>query len=171
MNKIDKQIESSKFIRQLAQDVWAANKYFVLACSQVDYLAIRHHMNSDGDGLLQAYAVLENVIERYGGERNCQLPELTNSLYHMSGYFKKYLSNEERQKLDSLIRTNQQQALEEIEALVFQYNVTYLVMSLMWKENRAAIFNRNQKKMKYAGVFYEQNELIWQGDSVWIMTE
>jgi len=169
MNKVDKRIEDEKFIRQLAQAVWAANKYFVLACSQVDYLAIRHHINSDREGLLQAYHVLESVIRKYGKEKNSQLAELTNSLYHMSGYFKKYLSNEERQKLDHLIRTDQQQALEEIEALAIQHKVTYLTMSMMWRENRTAVFNRNQKKMKYAGVNYEPNELSWQGDSVWIM--
>ena len=122
-------ITDEKLVLQAAQAIWAMNKYLVLACNQQDYQKVRTYLKANDRDLTAAYRILRNIETTYGQVPTEELPQLSNALYHMAGYFKKLVSSEERQKMSNSIQTNFSQALTLLEENTQKYQVHYLLHS------------------------------------------
>lgn len=159
-------IENPKLVLKAAQAVWAANKYFVLACNQRDYLQIRQDLRPDVLRLEKVYATLDDVWKQFSDVKTEQLPQLKNALYHISGYFRGKLPDEKRQEMDGLIRTDPKLALEKLEKYTFELNIEYLQMSTLWQRHRTKPFDEVPIAMKHKSVIYLKNQLCWKGNYV-----
>ncbi|GAB4074762.1 hypothetical protein GCM10028778_22650 [Barrientosiimonas marina] len=163
--KLD-QIDDKKLVLKAAQSVWAANKYFVLACDQTAYRDVRQLLRPDTQRLNEAYTLLQRIDATYQSTASEALPELANALYHAAGYFKQLLSNERRQAINALIRDQPAAALAELERETTNYHVDYLLSSRLWPSQREKPFNHVPVRLTYQGQVYEASELLWQGDHV-----
>lgn len=159
-------IENHKFVLKAAQAVWSANKYFVLACSQQHYLQIRRALRPDNPQLKLTYDILDDVSQQFSAIKTDQLPQLANALYHIAGYLKNKLPNEERQKIDNCIRTNPSAALQLLEKHIFHFNIEYLQMSTLWQKHRTKPFYEVPVELRHKGIIYQENQLHWKGDYV-----
>jgi len=157
-------IENEKVVLKAAQSVWATNKYFVLACNQSYYLKIREFLKPHNMELSAAYNLLKQVHEEFQLVPTGELPQITNALYHMAGYFKQLLSNDKRQLINRLIKENPQEALCQLEQYAFIYQVDYLKHSNIWPSQRGIPFNQIDISLTNHGVTYLPNELIWKGN-------
>ena len=157
-------ITDEKLVLQAAQAIWAMNKYLVLACNQQDYQKVRTYLKAIDRDLTAAYRILRNIETTYGQVPTEELPQLSNALYHMAGYFKKLVSSEERQKMSNSIQTNFSQALTLLEENTQKYQVHYLLHSRFWPQDREKPFNLVPVALKHHNVTYEANELLWYGD-------
>lgn len=158
--------DDPKLAMKLAQHIWANHKYFVLACSQQHYLKIRQYLKPHAFEMEAAYETLKEVVTSYYEVEAIKYPQLGNALYHVAGYFKKYLSDERRQALNNMIQTDSALALKQLEKNTFLYDVTYLKSSTLWERNRLLPFNQNTLPIKHKGVIYQANELTWEEDTV-----
>lgn len=162
----EKIITDEKLVLQAAQSVWAMNKYLILACSQRDYQDIRKLLNQGNQDLQAAYKILKNAIDTYKDVPTKNLPQVTNALYHIAGYFKENISGEERQTMNAMILTNPDKALEELEAYSRNLEVDYLLSSSIWSGARAKPFNLVPIALTDKGKTYEPNALLWRGSYV-----
>lgn len=160
------QINDSKLVLKAAQSVWAANKYFVLACDQEAYRDIRKLLRPDKLELTAAYAVLKRTEEKYHLIPSQDLPQISNALYHMAGYFKKQWSSKQRQKLNSLIKSNPEQALVQLEEQSHLYEIDYLINTRLWKSERVKPFNDVPIPLKHERDVFQTNHLLWEGEHV-----
>lgn len=160
----DNIITDEKLVLQAAQSVWAKNKYLVLACSQQDYLAVRKLLRTEDLDLTAAYNVLKNIELTYCAIQTESLPQVSNALFHIAGYFKKFISAEERQEMDHLVQTNPRQALALLEEHTRRHQVPYLVQSRFWSQDREKPFNLVSISIVHENVTYQANELMWHGD-------
>lgn len=159
-------IDDQKFVLKTAQAVWAANKYFVLACGQEYYLQIRYLLRPDVCQFEAAFDVLTEVATKFKTIKNEELPQLINALYHIAGYFKEKLSTEERQQLNHLIQTHPNLALDMLEEYTFAYNIDYLCVSTIWQKNRMHSFDEVPVVLKHQGNVYVERQLTWKGNHV-----
>lgn len=159
-------IDEQKFVLKAAQAVWAANKYFVLACGQEYYLRIRYLLRPDVRELEAAYDVLTEVATKFKTIKSEELPQLINALFHIAGYFKEKLSTEERQQLNHLIQTNPHLALDRLEDYTFAFNIDYLCVSTIWQKHRMYAFDEVPVGLKHKGITYEERQLAWKGNHV-----
>ncbi|MBR7554797.1 DUF1722 domain-containing protein [Allobacillus sp. GCM10007491] len=157
-------ITDEKLVLKAAQAIWAMNKYLVLACSQKDYQQIRKLLQAENRDLSAVYNILENIETTYGHIPTEELPQLSNALYHIAGYFKKLVSNEERQEINYLIQTNASQALTILKENTRKYQVRYLLHSRFWTHDRTKPFNLIPIAMNHHNITYKANELVWHGD-------
>jgi len=157
-------ITDEKLVLQAAQSVWAMNKYLVLACSQQDYLAVRKLLRTDYLDLTAAYKILKNNDLTYCAIPTESLPQVSNALFHIAGYFKKFISAEERREIDHLTQTNPRQALALLEENTRRHQVPYLLQSRFWSQDREKPFNLVPIEIVYENVPYQANELMWHGD-------
>nr|WP_289037913.1 DUF1722 domain-containing protein [uncultured Allobacillus sp.] len=160
----ENRITDEKLALKAAQAIWAMNKYLVLACNQQDYQKVRTYLKANGRDLTAAYKILRNIETTYGHVPTEELPQLSNALYHMAGYFKKLVSSEERQRMNHYIQTNPSQALTLLEENTQKYHVRYLLHSRFWPQDREKPFNLVPIALKDHNVTYEANELLWHGD-------
>lgn len=166
MEKETKIICNQRLILKAAQSVWAANKYFVLACSQQQYRKVREHLRPENVKLVKAYEVLSDVYTAFKEVPSTDLPQITNALYHISGYFKKVLPSAARQELDMLIQVNPKEALRILESYTLHYQVDYLLNCSLWPSKRGNCFNQITALLKDKGKTYPPNTLYWNGNSV-----
>ncbi|MBB6449643.1 hypothetical protein HNR44_001621 [Geomicrobium halophilum] len=155
---------SKKTIQKASESVWAANKYFVLACSQKQYQSIREDFRPDQRHLLSAYQQIQETENTYQTVTSGDLPELSNALYHLLGYFKQELSQEHRQMLNEEIKKEPQKVLRELETLTFEYRKSYLMPCRLWQRDKA--FNEVPVAMKIEGQHFEPYTLHWCGDYI-----
>lgn len=163
MQQKDYTINDEKSVLKAAQAVWASNKYFVLACSQQHYRKVREYLKQDNRELKAAFKLLKQINEDFKSVPTADLPQISNALYHMAGYFKKKLSNYERQELNDLIKTNPQKALYQIKNYTDYYKISYLEQSNIWPNERQKPFNLVNISIVDNGVTYPPNHLLWQG--------
>ena len=80
-----------KDIRRECEELWAKNKYLVLSHSSKIYLEIRTYLKQEEVSLSKVSELIKQAVS---------LPEdkgqVTNALYHVWGYFKKYATKEEK---------------------------------------------------------------------------
>lgn len=157
-------INDDKLVLQAAQAVWAMNKYFVLACNQQDYREVRKLLRLEVHDLTAAYNILKNNELTYYGIPTESLPQVSNALFHMAGYFKKLTSHEERQEMNNLILTNPSQAVALLEENTRRHQVRYLLQSRFWTCDREKPFNLVPIAIVHNNITYEANELMWHGD-------
>ena len=163
-------IDEPKFVMKAAHAVWAANKYFVLACRQQDYLKIRELLKPEKIQIQAAYDVLENVVHQFSDVKSKDLPQLENALYHIAGYFKKKLTTEQRQEMNCLIQDNSEEALAKLEEYKSLFNIEYLQNTTLWQGSRAKPFNEVPVELTYKNVTYQKGELFWKGSYVLLKT-
>ena len=157
-------ITSEKIIEKAAEAVWAANKYFVMACSQTQYRQISKAFRPDQRNLLYAYRQLSHIDHVHQTVASADLPELSNALYHVAGYFKKELSNETRQTMNEIIATAPETALQDLKNLAFIHQKTYLKPCRLWQ--RQSSFNEVPISMKINGFQYDAYTWKWYGNYV-----
>ncbi|SDI68663.1 DUF1722 domain-containing protein [Natribacillus halophilus] len=155
-------ITSRKNVGKAAEAVWAANKYFVMACSQAQYRQISTAFRPDQRDLLHAYEQLSEIERAHQTVASANLPELTNALYHMLGYFKKELCRDERQQMNQLITNKPETALQDLEKLTFEHEKPYLMPCRLWR--RQIGFNEVPVAMKIGGSRYAPYTWKWYGD-------
>lgn len=163
---MDEKKTEQKLVLKVAEKVWAANKYFVLACSQQQYLKIRQYLRPDNPQLIAAFETLQAVEEQFRYVERAKLPQIENSLYHMAGYFKTFLSNEQRRAMDVLIRQDPHEALQQLEQYTSQFAVQYLAISRVWPSQQETVFNELPVSIKHKGETYLAKSLTWHGDYV-----
>lgn len=166
MNKDELWIDEPKFVMKAAHAVWAANKYYILACRQQAYLKIRQLLRTENIQLQAAYDVLENVINQFKDVKRKDLPQLENALYHIAGYFKKNLTKKQRQQLTLLIQKDPEEALDRLEYYSCMFNVDYLKNTTLLQENNEKLFNEVPIELTYKNVTYPKGELFWKGHYV-----
>lgn len=112
------------------QKEWAQWKYFVMARSQKEYLALRQLFSGNQwseEKTKQFYQHLDKVKEL-----PVDLKAQRNAYEHVWGYFKKIATVEERQKffavLDGMTET-EDKARIYLKILAENYQVTYLLES------------------------------------------
>lgn len=164
MTMINKNIDSESLVLKAAQAVWAANKYFILACSQQDYRNIRNCLKPQQLNLNLAYQLIKKHQLRFQSVPGHLLPEIENTLYHMAGYFKKSLKSNQKAALNELIKQDAAKSFHLLEQYTIDFQVGYLLQSNIWRSNRWKTFNMVKKTLKDKGSVYKANELIWYGD-------
>ncbi|MFB4162117.1 DUF1722 domain-containing protein [Geomicrobium sp. JSM 1781026] len=157
-------ITSRKAVSKAAEAVWAANKYFVLACSQSAYRDIRHHLRPNERDVNAAFLRLKEIDRTYRGVHSADLPELSNALYHLLGYFKSDLLTEERQYLQTRVKEDPEEVLEKLETYTFAYDKTYLKSCRLWQRDRS--FSLVPVGLKIEGELSEAYVWDWQGDYI-----
>ena len=157
-------IANKKAMLRAAQSVWAANKYFVLACSQDDYNEIRRLLKSSNKEIITVYKLLKAVDTLFQTVPSGELPQIQNALYHIAGYFKKIVSKEKRDEIIYLIESNPMGAIRELEYLTKKHHVEYLLYARIWTTLREKPFNIVPIKLKTDGKVYNANELVWLED-------
>lgn len=157
-------ITDEKLVLQAAESVWAMNKYFVLACSQQDYREVRKLFRTEYLDFTAAYHILKNNELTYCDIPTESLPQVSNALFHIAGYFKKFTSSKERQEMNHLILTNPGQALALLEENTRRHDVRYLLQSRFWSRDREKPFNLVPIAIVHNHVTYQANELMWHGD-------
>lgn len=128
-------IADRKSVLKAAEAVWGANKYFVLACSQHSYLEIRRHFREGH--LTAAYQELRQTEMDFVDIPSAELPQLENALYHILGYFKKKVSQEERQMMNKMIPDEPGEALNLLKEWTFRQDVDYLKPCRLWQRKQA----------------------------------
>lgn len=141
-------IHTKKTVQKASEAVWAANKYFVLACSQQD--------------LLSAYQQLHETEITHQTIASRDLPELSNALCHVLGYFKQELSQQDRQRINDQIKTEPEKALQALETLTFKHRKSYLMPCRLWQRDR--FFNEVPVAMMFEGHHFEAYTWRWCGD-------
>lgn len=163
MNEIER-IDNEKALLKAAHSVWAANKYFVLACSQDNYNEIRRLLRPENKELTAAYKILDEVNARFITVPSGKLLQISNALYHIVGYFKKRVSKEKRDEIIYLIESNPQESISELENQTKMHHVEYLSNARIWPILRDKPFNIIPLKLKVGEEVYSQNELLWIGN-------
>lgn len=166
MKEQENRIDEPKFVMKAAHAVWAANKYFVLACRQQDYLKIRELLKPEKIQTQAAYEVLESVVHQFSDVKSKDLPQLENALYHIAGYFKNQLTKEQRQQLNCLIQDHPEEALARLDHYRRLFDIDYLQNTTLWQGSRAKLFNEVPVELSYKNVTYPKGELIWKGHYV-----
>ncbi|GAA0599143.1 hypothetical protein GCM10009001_14270 [Virgibacillus siamensis] len=161
-----KRMDDEKLVLKTAQAVWAANKYFVLACSQQNYQKIRQHLRPDVKEFNVAYQLMEETDSRFRNVPSGQLPQIINALQHIAGYFKKQLPAGAKHNLNVLIRKNPSQAIRELEQLAGIHHVDYLLYSRLWERLRERPFHKVPYRLKHQSKELPQSSLYWMGDHV-----
>lgn len=159
-----KVITEEKVVLQATQSIWAKNKYFILACSQQDYREVRKLLREEYRDLPDAYNALQKVEEIFGDVPSAELPQVSNALYHMAGYFKKLISREDRQAMNALIQTNPSKVLDKLEINSRDFKIDYLLNSRIWPSLRKESFNLVPITLMCNGITYQTGELLWQGN-------
>lgn len=165
---MQQRINDEKNVLKAAQAVWATNKYFTLACNQKDYYSIREFLKPNHLKLNDTYKLLKHLNAKFQAVHSEDLPQISNALFHMLGYFKKKLPDSKRQELNQLIKDNPKKALLELERYSSFYKVTYLAQSNIWSSQRTQPFNQVNIPITDNGVTYSPNELLWMGDYLMI---
>ncbi|HET7578421.1 MAG TPA: DUF1722 domain-containing protein [Bacillales bacterium] len=163
MNEVQR-IARQKNVLKAAEAVWAANKYFVLGCSQKHYLQIRSHFRPDQRDLSSAYRLLEQTEDDFRSVVVSDLPELPNALQHVMGYFKKLWTQEDKQALNIMIKEHPEKALRYLEEQSFLHHVDYLLPCRLWPKNRAKPFNGVPISITENGQSYPPYTWLWKGD-------
>lgn len=166
MKNSTKEISNRKFVLKAAQSVWAANKYLVLACDQEAYRDIRQLLKPQNPKLTTAYIMLKNTEEKYRSLPSHELPQISNALYHMAGYFKMYWSSNERQEINNLIKRDPEQALAQLEEQSHLHEIEYLLRTRLWNRERVKPFNNVPISLKHESATYEANQLLWEKELV-----
>lgn len=112
------------------------------------------------------FETLHAVEEQFRYVERAKLPQIENSLYHMAGYFKTFLSNDQRQESDVLIRQNSHEDLQQLERFTSKFAVQYLAISRVWPSQQETIFNELPVSIKHEGEIYLAKSLTWHGDYV-----
>lgn len=159
-----KQIYDEKAILKAAQAVWATNKYFILACNQQDYYNIRQFLKPQQFKLQETYHLLKNLHRQYQMIESADLPQISNALFHMLGYFKKNLPADKRQELNQLIKVNPGKSLLALEHYSYLYDITYLMQSNIWPTQRTKPFNQVSIPITHDNILYSPDELLWMGN-------
>ncbi|WP_100012257.1 DUF1722 domain-containing protein [Lentibacillus sediminis] len=159
-----KKLQNEKIILRAAESVWAANKYFVLACSQQQYREIRELFRPEKRDLVTAHARLKEIDSMSHSVPSAELPELSNALFHVAGYFKKIFTSVERQDLNAMILGNPSRALAELEKQTFHYQIDYLLPCRLWSLQRGRGFNEIPVSLNEQGQRYHPYSLAWCGD-------
>lgn len=160
----DNIITDKKLVLQAAQSVWAMNKYFVLACRQQDFREMRILLRAEDHNLTAGYNILKNIEFTYYAVPTESLPQISNALFHIAGYFKKLLPREQRQEINNLILTDPSQALALLEENTRRHNVRYLLQSRFWSRDRKKPFNLVPIAIVHNNLTYQANKLTWHGD-------
>lgn len=166
-----KQINDKKTVLKAAQAVWAANKYYILACNQQDYYSIRQFLKPQQSKLQETYLLLKNLHKQYQMVESADLPQISNALFHMLGYFKKVLTADQRQELNQLIKINPRKSLLALEHYSDLHDITYLMQSNIWPVQRRKPFNQVNIPITYDNITYLPNELLWMGNHLIIKDE
>lgn len=164
LEKQQQWIEDEKVVLKAAQTVWATNKYFILACSQQDYRRIREYLKPHYLELNTAFKLMKQLHNEYQTLSTVDLPQISNALFHMAGYFKKHISMENRQWMHGLIKKDTTKALCQMEKFTDVYQMNYLKRSNIWPDRRNLPFNQVDTTIKHHGITYNPNELFWQGN-------
>lgn len=162
--KQDKIIIDEKLVLRAAEIVWAKNKYFTLACSHRDYSEVRKLLRPGDCDLKAAYHILKSVHDKFRDVPTENLPQVSNALYHIAGYFKKLIPREDRQRMNVMIRTNPGSVIEELELYTQRFSIDYLLHSYIWPERRTVPFNRVPIHLLNNNENYQASELLWEGD-------
>lgn len=163
MRQKNRRMNDEKSVLKAAQAVWASNKYFILACSQQHYRRMREYLKPDNMKLNAAYQLLNKINEDFKSVPTEDLPQISNALYHMAGYFKKILSNHERQELNDLIKTSPQKALYQLQNYTDYYKISYLAESNIWPNERQKPFNLVNVSIVGHEVAHPPYQLFWRG--------
>lgn len=162
--KKNKIITDEKLVLRAAEIVWARNKYLILACSQRDYCEVRKLLRQGERDLKAAYHILKNAQDTFGDVPTENLPQVSNALYHIAGYFKKLIPQEDRQIMNLMIQTNPRKALVELEINTQRFSINYLLDSRIWPELRIEPFNLVPIHLLGKDKIYPASEILWKGD-------
>ena len=113
--------------RVQCQKLWAKNKYLVLSHSSKIYLEIRTYLKQEEVLLSKVSELIKQAV--------C-LPEdkgqVTNALYHVWGYFKKFVTKEEKDNFFEMIgdynnnEYKKEDLINEVRVLLKKYPNNYL---------------------------------------------
>lgn len=154
-------IDNPKVVSKAAESIWAMNKYYIMACSQNQYRQIQKLLRPSERDLPHAFAVLKQTEEAYSDMASNQLPELSNALFHIMGYFKNVLSTQQKQDLQSNILNHPEQAIQTLKKETFKYQIEYLLLCRLW--NREQRFNQVPVPLRFSGYYYESDTFLWYG--------
>lgn len=157
-------ITNRKIVIKAAQTIWAMNKYFVLACDQNIYRQFRTDLKPNQADLSAVYHQLQAIQIKYQTTMTSNLPQITNALYHIAGYFKNHLSASERRALNELIQTDTRDALKQLEKYTKSYQITYLNQSNIWPKDRKSPFNLINQPFTIFGLTYPAQTIYWYGE-------
>ena len=118
---------NNKEERVQCQKLWAKNKYLVLSYSSKIYIEIRTYLKQE--------EVSQNIVSELI-KQAVSLPEdkgqVTNTLHHVWGYFKKYSTKEEKDKFFEMIeeyhnnKYKKEDLIKEVKYLLKKYPNKYL---------------------------------------------
>lgn len=113
--------------RVQCQKLWAKNKYLVLSHSSKIYLEIRTYLKQEEVSLSKVSELIKQAV--------C-LPEdkgqVTNALHHVWGYFKKFVTKEEKDNFFEMIgdyhnnEYKKEDLINEVRVLLKKYPNNYL---------------------------------------------
>ncbi|ASK62248.1 hypothetical protein CFK37_08780 [Virgibacillus phasianinus] len=152
-------ISTLKHVKKGAESVWAANKYLVMACGQNRYREIRKSFRDTTD-FRTSFTLLAQVEKEFHSISSKELPELSNALYHILGYFKNVLSAKDRNYLNNLIADNSEQALAKLEEHAQYQHIDYLMSCRLW--NRKSAFNDIPITLHVEGETHPSYTLLWE---------
>ena len=118
---------NNKEERVQCQKLWAKNKYLVLSYSSKIYIEIRTYLKQE--------EVSQNIVSELI-KQAVSLPEdkgqVTNTLHHVWGYFKKYATKEEKDNFFEMIeeyhnnKYKKEDLIKEVKYLLKKYPNKYL---------------------------------------------
>ena len=118
---------NNKEERVQCQKLWAKNKYLVLSYSSKIYLEIRTYLKQEEVSQNKVSELIKQAVS---------LPEdkgqVTNALYHVWGYFKKYATKEEKDNFFEMIeeyhnnKYKKEDLIKEVKCLLNKYPNKYL---------------------------------------------
>lgn len=159
-------IDKPALVLKVAQACWAANKYFVLACSQSHYQRIRAELREGIQGVEAAYQLIKEIENTYKDTASEDLPQIRNTLYHMAGYFKNLTPRKDRREMDQFIQESPKKALDRLEVLTVEHEVEYLLHTRLWKRQREDAFNNLAVPLRHKGTIYPPYTLWLENDYV-----
>ena len=113
--------------RVQCQNLWAKNKYLVLSHSSKIYLEIRTYLKQEEVSIVKVSEFIKQAVS---------LPEdkgqVTNALHHVWGYFKKYVTKEEKDHFFEMIeeyhnnKYKKEDLIKEVKHLLKKHPNKYL---------------------------------------------
>ena len=121
-----------KKIRKDCEELWAKNKYYVLSKSHKVYLEIREYLKEKEVDILYLNEKIERVRDIEESKK-----DFNNAILHVWGYFKKEVTEIEKQGLCILLeeymkgKNDQKSVIEYINILLKKYPNEYLQKSTL----------------------------------------
>ncbi len=146
---MDKKV--AKENKKICEEIWSQNKYLVLSKSHKIYLRIRNYLKED---IVYPDKIIGMIEEADALKENKK--DFRNSMLHIWGYFKRYASQEEKDRIFTLLDQYSNDLVTSSEVLDFMayllenYPNDYLMKSKIFQMQYS-----KEDKMKRVAILLE----------------